>query len=106
MEDLKLYYTIGEVAEMLSMTTSQIRHWEKEIHLLRPKKRRNGNRVYTKDDIELIKHINYLVKEKGYTLHGANRALLSENVKQINRFELIENLKEIKAFLEGLRGEG
>jgi len=103
MEDLKLYYTIGEVAELLSMTTSQIRHWEKEIQLLRPKKRRNGSRVYTKNDIELLKRIHFLVKEKGYKLDGANRVLLTENTKQINRFELIENLKEIKAFLEGLK---
>ncbi len=71
----KLYYSIGEVAELFDVNTSLIRFWEKEFPQLHPKKNARGNRVYTKKDIELFNKIHHLVKEKGFTLEGAKNAM-------------------------------
>lgn len=71
----KLYFSIGEVADMFDVNTSLIRFWEKEFPQLHPKKNTRGNRVYSKKDLELFRKIHHLVKEKGYTLDGAKNAL-------------------------------
>lgn len=71
----KLYYSIGEVADMFEVNASLIRFWEKEFPQLHPKKNSRGNRVYSKKDIELFKKIHHLVKEKGFTLDGAKNAM-------------------------------
>ncbi len=71
----KLYYSIGEVAELFDVNTSLIRFWEKEFPQLHPKKNSRGNRVYSKKDLELFKKIHHLVKEKGFTLEGAKNAM-------------------------------
>ncbi len=95
----KLYFTIGEVAEMFDVNTSLIRFWEKEFDILQPKKNKKGNRLFTKQDVENLKIIFHLVKERGYTLQGAkaklkdNRQDLSENV------DIVRRLEDIKAFL-------
>jgi DNA-binding transcriptional MerR regulator len=71
----KLYYSIGEVADMFEVNASLIRFWEKEFPQLQPRKNNRGNRVYSKKDLELFKKIHHLVKEKGFTLEGAKNAL-------------------------------
>ena len=72
---LKLYFSIGEAAEILDVNTSLIRFWEKEFPILKPKKNKKGNRQFTKEDIENLKMIYHLVKERGFTLHGAKEKL-------------------------------
>ena len=72
---LKLYFSIGEAAEILDVNTSLIRFWEKEFPILKPKKNKKGNRQFTKDDIENLKMIYHLVKERGFTLQGAKEKL-------------------------------
>ena len=74
-QDKKLYYTIGEVAKMFNVNTSLIRYWEKEFSIIKPKKNRKGNRLFTPKDIENIKLIYHLVKERGMTLQGAKKKL-------------------------------
>jgi DNA-binding transcriptional MerR regulator len=71
----KLYFSIGEVADMFDVNASLIRFWEKEFPQLHPKKNGRGNRVYSRKDIELFRKIHHLVKEKGFTLEGAKNAL-------------------------------
>ena len=71
----KLYYKIGEIADAFEVNASLIRYWEKEFKVLHPKKDKNGKRLYTKKEVELLQHIYYLVKEKGYTLDGAKQKL-------------------------------
>ena len=99
----KLYYSIGEVAEMLQVNTSLIRYWEKEFDALKPKKNSRGDRLFTKDDIEKIKVIHYLVREKGYTLDGAKVQLKSKYESERKKFLLIEKLKNVRGFLNDLR---
>ena len=62
----KKYYTIGEVANIFNVATSLIRFWESEFDLIKPKKNRKGNRQFTKEDIQNVKLIYHLVKEKGF----------------------------------------
>lgn len=71
----KLYYTIGEVAQMFNVNTSHIRFWSKEFEVIRPATNKKGNRLYTQSDIENFKKIYHLVKEKGFTLKGAKSEL-------------------------------
>jgi len=99
----KLYYTIGEVAEMMDVNASLLRYWEKEFEILKPKKNSKGDRFFTRDDIEKIKLIFHLVKEKGYTLDGAKSRLKDEPELTQKKFQLIQRLKRVKGFLEELK---
>src|SRR5262245_15180536 len=71
----KIYYTIGEVAEMFHVNTSHIRFWSNEFDVIRPSTNKKGNRLYTQSDIANVKKIYHLVKEKGFTLKGAKTEL-------------------------------
>jgi hypothetical protein len=64
----KLYYSIGEVAEQFNVAPSLIRFWESEFEIIKPKKNRKGNRQFTREDIDNVRTIYHLVKEKGFTL--------------------------------------
>jgi DNA-binding transcriptional MerR regulator len=76
----KLYYTISEVAEMFDVNASLIRYWEKEFKTLSPAKNRNGSRKYTEKDIEDFNHIYELVKEQGFTIDGARKAITDKRL--------------------------
>ena len=92
----KIYYSIGEVAEMFNVNTSHIRYWENEFDILKPKKNKKGNRFFTKEDLKNLHLIYHLVKEKGMTLSGA-KLKLKENIEDTkHNFEIIEKLKNIK----------
>lgn len=107
----KLYYTIGEVADMFSVNTSLIRFWEKEFNIIQPKKSKKGNRMFTQKDIENFNKIYNLVKVDGHTLEGAKRALKDKTPKSaeekttndFNNKEVISTLEKIKARLLKLR---
>lgn len=98
----KLYHSIGEVAQMLHVNASLLRYWESEFKCIRPTKNKKGNRLYTQKDIDILRRIHYLTKDCGYTLEGAREQLRIKESKDDNR-QLIETLKEIRAFLESLR---
>ena len=103
----KLYYSIGEVADMFNVNTSLIRFWEKEFPTVKPKKNNKGNRLFTPKEIIKIQNIYQLVKEKGYTLEGAKKALKAKDTDDFsdtnNSIELIVRLEGIKAKLLGLK---
>jgi DNA-binding transcriptional MerR regulator len=92
----KLYYTIGEVAEIFNVNASLIRYWEKEFTVLKPKKNKKGNRLFTKKDIDNLHLIYHLVKEKGMTLTGAKLKLKENKEDTVNTFEVIKVLQELK----------
>lgn len=101
----KKYFSIGEVAEQLDVATSLIRFWESEFDIIKPKKNRKGNRQFTKEDIENVKLIYHLVKERGFTLQGA-KDLLKNNTNTLkDRMTLIDSLKEIRSFLVELKNQ-
>jgi DNA-binding transcriptional MerR regulator len=103
-EELKLYYSIGEVAELFSVNTSLIRFWEKEFDVLKPKKNKKGNRLFTKEDVENLHRIYRLVKKEGYTLDGAKKMLKGNaGANSTSDKELAVKLKAIKHKLENLK---
>lgn len=98
----KKYYTIGEVSKIINEAPSLIRFWEKEFSLLKPEKTEKGTRKYSVKDIEMIKLIHYLVKEKGFTLQGAEEYIKQQ--KDVHdTAEIISKLKSIKHFLETIK---
>ncbi len=99
----KAYFPIGEVAELLNINASQIRYWEKEFDILKPRKNAKGDRSFTKADIEKLKIIHHLVREKGFTLDGAKAHLKSKFSGEENNLRVIEKLKEVRGFLEQLK---
>ncbi len=101
----KLYYTIGEVADMFNVNSSLIRYWEKEFSVIKPKKNKKGNRLFTKNDIDNFHLIYHLVKERGMTLKGAKQKLKENREDTINNFEIIQVLKDIKQKLLDIREE-
>jgi len=101
----KLYYSIGEVAEMFNVNTSLIRFWEKNFDVIKPHKNKKGNRFFTKEDIENLKLIHYLVKEQRLTLEGARKKLAENRQDTIHNFEIVESLKGIKAMLLEISNE-
>jgi DNA-binding transcriptional MerR regulator len=101
----KLYYSIGEVAEMFNVNASLIRYWEKEFDVIKPHKNKKGNRFFTIEDIENFHLIYYLVKELGLTLKGAQKKLKENRESTINNFEAVKTLKEIKTLLLEIREE-
>lgn len=99
----KLYYSIGEVADMFDVNTSLIRYWENEFDVLKPKKNKKGNRLFTQKDIENLHLIYHLVKEKGMTLKGAQKKLKENKQDTINDFEIVKALKSVKQLLIEIR---
>jgi DNA-binding transcriptional MerR regulator len=101
----KLYYSIGEVAEMFEVNVSLLRFWEKEFDILKPKKNKKGNRMFTVKDLDNLKIIYHLVKERGFTLDGAKKKLKDNKSDTINNIEIVNRLKDIRQFLVELREE-
>ncbi len=99
----KLYYTIGEVSKMFNVNASLIRFWEKEFDVLKPKKNKKGNRLFTKADVENLRIIYHLVKERGYTLQGARAKLKSAKSELVNQTEIYDSLLKVKGFLLELK---
>ena len=99
----KRYYTIGEVAEMFDVSKSLIRFWEGEFDILKPHKNSKGDRRFTPLNIEQVRLIYHLVKERGFTLEGAKREITQEKDRYKERQQVLDRLKNIKDFLVDLR---
>ncbi|MBQ9476209.1 MAG: MerR family transcriptional regulator [Bacteroidales bacterium] len=96
----KLYYSIGEVAAELGESISLVRFWTNSFpRLLKPQRTAKGNRQYTREDIETLKQVHFLVKEKGLTLEGAARQLAADRSKVDKSVKALDSLKAIRAQL-------
>ena len=102
-KNLKLYFSIKEVAERFGLNESTLRYWEKEFADLSPRKTPGGTRIYTEQDIETVRLIHYLLKVRGMTIVGARRKLKDNKETTINQMQIIEKLKTIRAELVSLR---
>lgn len=103
LQEDKLYYSIGEVAELFGVNTSLIRFWEKEFSILKISKDKKGNRRYTPNDIEKVALIYHLVKERKFTLDGAKAKLVKGINAEMDKMEAINKLHKIKAELLSLK---
>ncbi len=103
----KMFYTMGEVAEMFDVNQSLIRHWERQFDVLRPKRNKKGNRLFSPQDVERLKVIYHLVKERGMTLDGARKALRRHRADEgvPREVELMERLQRIRSLLVEVREE-
>ena len=99
----KLFYAIGEVAEMLNVPVSTVRFWENEFDILKPRKNKKGNRLFMPDDIKNLKIIYHLVKEKGMTLAGAKKQLSAKWEETDYKYEINQSLNNIKGILIEIR---
>ena len=80
----KYYYTIGEVAEILGTSTSQLRYWSGEFNM-NVRKNRKGERLFQKGDLVKLKRIQKLLKDEGFTIDGAKK-----KIKSMSNYDLIE----------------
>ncbi len=95
---------MGEAAEIIGESTSLVRFWANEFpKYLKPQRNAKGNRLFTKDDIETLKHIHLLVKVEGLTLEGAAKRLKGDRRDVINKARVLESLKAIRAQLAEIR---
>jgi len=101
----KLYYSIGEVAEILQVTTSNIRFWLKEFDMLHIQKNRKGYRRFTQDDIRDLQVIYHLVEEKGYKIRAAKEIMRQRSKELKQKVQTLEALHRVKDFLLMLRKE-
>lgn len=95
----KLLYSMGEVTEMFDVNASLIRYWESKFDCIKPHKNKKGNRMFTPSDIENLKLIYHLVKEKGMTLEGANMAMKRRGKSVQRDVSILERLQHIRAML-------
>lgn len=102
---LKLYYSIKEVAEMFGVNESSLRYWEREFPIISPKKAGGNIRQYREEDIENIRLVYHLVKEKGMTIAGARQRLKQNKEKVSDTAEILERLKRVREELVKMRKE-
>jgi Predicted transcriptional regulators len=101
----KLVYSITEVADMLNVNPSLLRYWEKEFDFIQPHKSAKGTRQYRKEDVEALRLVHYLVKEKGLTLAGARQKLKENRETVIRTEDIVHRLKIIREELLLLKNE-
>lgn len=101
----KVFYSISEAAEMFGVNTSNIRFWENQFDILKPHKNAKGNRMFTKEDIENLKIIYHLLKERGLTIRGAQKKLKENKEDTLQNFEVVSRLQEIRQALIDIKDE-
>jgi DNA-binding transcriptional MerR regulator len=99
----KLYYPISEVAGWFNVTTSQLRFWENEFTILKPRKNRKGDRLFRPDDIQNLKIIHYLLRHRKFSIEGAKDYFKTNKHKTEIAVQLQESLTNIKSFLLELK---
>lgn len=102
-KNLKLYFSISEVAQMFDVNESTLRFWEKEFDIIHPRKTAKGTRYYKQEDIDAVRLIIHLVKERGMTLAGARQKLKENPEKTIRQEEIVNRLKQIKEELLSMK---
>jgi DNA-binding transcriptional MerR regulator len=101
----KVFYSIGEVAGITGTTPSSIRYWEKNFSELSPQKNDKGTRFYSTQDIETVKLINYLVRDRGMTVKGANQKLKENRDETVKSWEIVSKLQNIKKIITEIRDD-
>ena len=95
----KIYYSMGEVAEMFDVNPSLLRYWEQEFDILKPHRNKKGNRLFTPKDVDNLRIIYHLVKERKMKIEVA-RKYIKDYRKEIDRdAEITEKLMNIRAML-------
>lgn len=101
----RLFYTMGQVCEMFDLPASTIRFWEKRFNVLTPRKNAKGNRLFSPADVENLKLIYHLTKEKKMTLSGAETFIMQRRVAVKGEMNMVEILQKIRSTLVEIRQE-
>jgi DNA-binding transcriptional MerR regulator len=101
----KVFFSIGEVAEMVGVTPSSIRYWENSFEELSPQKSSKGTRLFSKEDVETVKFIHHLVKERGMTVKGVQQKLKGNRQDAIDNWEIVKRLQKVKEELLAIKNE-
>lgn len=104
-KDLRMFYNIKQVAEMFDVTETLLRYWEKEFPNIKPQKGGRGIRQYTKEDVEQVRIVYHLVKERGMTLQGARDAIKNKKGVSNAQLQVVERLKNLRRELQALNKE-
>ena len=104
-KELKQYYSIAEVSEMFSLPASLLRYWEKEFPNISPRKSSNGQRIYTKDDIEEIRLVNDLVKGRNMKLAAARELIQRNRAGAKNSSDLLQRMMDVREQLVAIKKE-
>ena len=104
-KELKLYYSISEVAQMFDVNETLLRFWEKEFPQISPKKTGRNIRQYRKEDIEQIRTIYNVVKVRGLKISAAREALKKNKEGVEKSTEVVDRLRALKAELQELRAQ-
>lgn len=102
-KNLKLYFSISEVAQMFDINESTLRFWEKEFEQIRPRTTGKGTRYYRQEDIDAVRLVYYLVKERGMTLAGARKKLKENPETTIRQEEIVNRLRRVKEELQAMK---
>lgn len=98
----KKYYTIGEVAKLFKVRTSNIRYWTKEFSM-KVRTTRKGDRLYTPEQVKEIRTIYHLVKERGFTISGAKSHLKNNKQSVVEAVDLKQSLLQMRNKLVNLK---
>lgn len=101
----KLYYTMGEVAEMFDVNQSLLRYWEQEFDVLRPRRNKKGNRLFTPKDVDTVRTIYHLLKERDMKIDAARRYMAVNRAEADRDAVIVEKLLSIKAMLAEIKQE-
>ena len=99
----KLYYSISEVAGWFKVNTSLLRFWENEFDILQPRKNRKGDRLFRVEDIQNLKLIYYLLRNRKFSIEGAKDYLKANKSKAAVNLQLAESLTKFRSFLSELK---
>ena len=99
----KKFYKIGDVAKILELPESTLRYWESQFTIIKPRRNAKNIRFYTPNDIEIIRKIYYLVKEKGFKLDAAHAQIRANRDGVDKRFEVVDRLKDVRSRLKELQ---
>lgn len=98
----KKYYKIREVSEMLGLPTSTLRFWETQFTMLKPKRNQSGTRFYTPSDIDTLRMISYLIKDRGLKIGAAQEALRHNHTGVSHRHRAVETLRHMRTELQSI----
>ncbi len=99
----KLFYTIGEVSKMLGEDTSTVRYWEKEFSIIKPQRNAKGNRLFRQVDVENLKLICHLLRDRHMTLEGAKQMMRDKRDEATKDTQIVERLKQMREMLLQMR---
>lgn len=98
----KRYYTISEVAELLGLPMPTLRYWETRFTVIRPRRGSSGHRLYTPADIEKLRMVHYLVRDKGLHIDAAQEQLRRNHDGVSRHAAAVARLKEIRSELQSM----